>query len=95
MRSQHVYGGPEKAPNRAFMKAMGLTDFDLEKPLVGVATAWSEAGPCNIHTLALGNSSKEGIRSAGGTPRMFVAPVVIDGIAMGSEGMKYVINVLG
>ena len=89
MRSQHVYGGPEKAPNRAFMKAMGLTDFDLEKPLVGVATAWSEAGPCNIHTLALGNSSKEGIRSAGGTPRMFVAPVVIDGIAMGSEGMKY------
>ena len=71
------------------MKAMGISDEELSKPIVGVATAWSEAGPCNIHTMMLGRKSKEGIESAGGTPRMFPVPLVIDGIAMGSEGMKY------
>jgi len=89
-RSQKVYGGFEKAPNRAFLKAMGLTDDDINsKPLVGIATAWNEAGPCNIHTLGLANVVREGVREAGGTPRVFTTPVVIDGIAMGSEGMKY------
>jgi len=88
-RSNLVYGGYEKAPNRAFLKAMGLTDEDISKPIVGVAVAWNEAGPCNIHLLGLGNVVKEGIREAGGTPRLFTTPVVIDGIAMGSEGMKY------
>ncbi len=89
-RSQKVYGGFEKAPNRAFLKAMGLTDDDINsKPLVGIATAWNEAGPCNIHTLGLANVAREGVREAGGTPRVFTTPVVIDGIAMGSEGMKY------
>ncbi len=89
MISSKFYGGPEKAPNRAFMKAMGLTDHDLESGLVGVGVAWSEAGPCNIHTITLGEKAKEGVRSAGLTPRMFVTPLVIDGIAMGNEGMKY------
>lgn len=89
MRSKVVYGGPERAPNRAFMKAMGLSDNDLEKPIVGVAVAWNEAGPCNIHALSLSEHTKSGIESAGGTPRTFTAPVVIDGIAMGTEGMKY------
>ncbi|AKA47882.1 dihydroxy-acid dehydratase [uncultured archaeon] len=89
MRSKVVYGGPERAPNRAFMKAMGLSDNDLEKPIVGIAVAWNEAGPCNIHALSLSQHTKAGIESAGGTPRTFTAPVVIDGIAMGTEGMKY------
>lgn len=89
MRSKVVYGGPERAPNRAFMKAMGLSDNDLEKPIVGLAVAWSEAGPCNIHALSLSKHTKAGIEEAGGTPRTFTAPLVIDGIAMGTEGMKY------
>ncbi|MEM0113884.1 MAG: dihydroxy-acid dehydratase [Metallosphaera sp.] len=88
-RSNKVYGGPEKAPNRAFLKAMGLTDEDISKPLVGVAVAWNEAGPCNIHLMGLSQVVKEGIRELGGTPRTFTTPVVIDGIAMGSEAMKY------
>ncbi len=88
-RSAEVYAGPERAPNRAFMKSMGLTDSDLENAIVGVAAAWNEAGPCNIHVLTLGEKAKEGIISAGGTPRMFTTPVVIDGIAMGTSGMRY------
>jgi len=83
------YDGPEKAPNRAFMKAMGLSDSDLEKPLVGVGVAWNEAGPCNIHAMGLGHRVEEGVRSSGPIPRMFVTPLVIDGIAMGNEGMKF------
>ncbi len=89
MGSREFYQGPHKAPNRAFLKAMGLTDDDIEKPLVGIGVAWNEAGPCNIHALGLGNKAKEGVRSAGATPRMFTTPVVIDGIAMGNEGMRY------
>lgn len=89
MSSREFYHGPQKAPNRSFLKAVGLTDEDIEKPLVGVGVAWNEAGPCNIHALALGNYAKEGVRSAAGTPRMFATPVVIDGIAMGNEGMRY------
>lgn len=88
-RSSAVYGGIERAPNRAFMKSMGLTDKELANPILGVAAAWNEAGPCNIHTLALGQKVKEGIRSRNGTPRLFTTPVVIDGIAMGTQGMKY------
>jgi dihydroxy-acid dehydratase len=89
MRSKNVYGGAERAPNRAFMRAMGLGDSDLAGPIIGVAVAWSEAGPCNIHTLALGQRAKEGVVAGGGTPRMFATPLVIDGVAMGTEGMKY------
>lgn len=89
MRSESVYSGVARAPNRAFMRAMGLGDKDLARPIVGVAVAWSEAGPCNIHTLTLGERAKEGVVAGGGTPRMFTTPLVIDGIAMGTEGMKY------
>jgi dihydroxy-acid dehydratase len=88
-RSNRVYGGYEKAPNRAFLKAMGLTDDDISRPIVGVAVAWNEAGPCNIHLLGLSQVVKEGVREAGGIPRTFTVPVLIDGIAMGSESMKY------
>ena len=89
MGSKEFYLGHQKAPNRAFLKAMGLTDDDIEKPLVGLGVAWSEAGPCNIHALGLGHQAKEGIRSVGVIPRMFTTPVLIDGIAMGNEGMRY------
>ncbi len=88
-RSNSVYYGPYKSPNRAYMKAMGLSDEDLSKPIIGVGAAWSEAGPCNLHTLMLGRKAKEGVAYAHGTPRMFTTPLVIDGVAMGSEGMKY------
>lgn len=89
MRSKEFYGGVERTPNRAFLRAVGLSDNDLAKPIVGVAAAWSEAGPCNIHTLGLAQRAKEGVAAAGGTARVFATPLVIDGIAMGSEGMKY------
>ena len=89
MEFVNYYSGPEKAPNRAFMKAMGLSDNDIEKPLVGVGVAWSETGPCNIHAMGLGNRAKQGVSTCGLTPRMFVTPLVIDGIAMGNEGMKF------
>lgn len=89
MNSEKFYRGPEKAPNRAFMKAMGLRDKDLQVPIVGVGVAWSEAGPCNLHTMGLGLRVKEGANSEGVTSRMFVTPLVIDGIAMGTEGMRY------
>ncbi|WP_337860780.1 dihydroxy-acid dehydratase [Ferroplasma sp.] len=88
-RSDLTYSGPERAPNRSYMKAMGLNDDDLKNYMVGVAAAWNEAGPCNIHVLSLANDTKEGVRSMHGTPRVFTTPVVIDGIAMGTEGMKY------
>ena len=83
------YGGVYKAPNRAYLKAIGLSDTDIKRPMLGVAAAWSETGPCNFHTLMLGRKVKEGIVSKGGTPMLFATPLVIDGIAMGTEGMKY------
>ncbi len=88
-RSDALYKGPYKAPNRAYMKAMGLSDSDLSRPMIGVGVAWSEAGPCNLHTMGLGRKAKEGVYYNKGTPRMFATPLVIDGVAMGYEGMKY------
>jgi len=89
MISKEYYKGVEKAPNRAFLRAIGLTDTDLDKPFVGIGVAWNEAGPCNYHTLDLARFAKEGVREAGATPRTFATPLVIDGIAMGNFGMKY------
>ncbi|MEM0154381.1 MAG: dihydroxy-acid dehydratase [Methanothrix sp.] len=88
-RSKELYEGPYKSPNRAYMKAMGLSDSDLSRPIIGVGVAWSEAGPCNLHTMELGRKAKEGVYFNKGTPRMFSTPLVIDGVAMGYEGMKY------
>jgi dihydroxy-acid dehydratase len=70
------------------LKATGLTNADLERPLVAVANTWSEVTPCNYHLRRLAEKVKEGIRSAGGTPIEFNTIVVSDGIAMGTEGMK-------
>lgn len=86
--SAKVLQGVKNAPHRSYYKAMGLSDQDLTKPLVGVANTWNEATPCNVHLNGLANKASEGIVSAGGTPRQFVTIAVSDGIAMGTEGMK-------
>ena len=88
LRSQAVLQGPKNAPHRSYYKAMGLTDSDLAKPLVGIANTWNEATPCNIHLDSLARKASEGVIIAGGTPREFVTIAVSDGIAMGTEGMK-------
>lgn len=87
-RSRKAVEGPERAPHRAMYRAMGLTDDDLGKPLIGVASTWNEATPCNLHLNKLASRAKEGVKSAGGTPREFVAISVSDAISMGLEGMK-------
>ena len=88
IKSHEVTEGAERAPARAMMKAMGLDDTDLGKPLVGVASTWNEATPCNLHLDRLAHKASEGVSRAGGTPREFVSVSVSDGIAMGHEGMR-------
>ena len=88
MRSDAIKKGIARAPARAMFKAMGLTDNDLDRPLVGVANTWTELTPCNVHLHELGKSVKEGIRSAGGTPFEFNTIAVSDGISMGTSGMR-------
>jgi dihydroxy-acid dehydratase len=87
--SDAVYrSGFARAPARAYMRAMGLTDEDLNKPIVAVGSAWNEATPCNIHLVRLAGWVKQGVKAAGGTPREFATIAVTDGISMGYEGMK-------
>ncbi|MFN4242391.1 MAG: dihydroxy-acid dehydratase [Tepidisphaerales bacterium] len=86
--SSVVTDGPQRAPQRAFFKAMGLTDAEISQPWVGVASTWNEATPCNITLDRQAKAVKAGVKAAGGTPREFVAIAVSDGIAMGHEGMK-------
>jgi len=86
--SRAITQGPDRAPSRAMFKAVGLTDEDLDKPLVGVANTWIEVMPCNFHLRRLSAKVKEGIRAAGGTPIEFNTVAVSDGISMGTEGMK-------
>ena len=80
--------GPSRAPARAMLKAVGFSDADLRKPLIGVANTWIEIGPCNYHLRTLAADVKEGIRRAGGTPMEFNTVSISDGITMGTEGMK-------
>ncbi len=86
--SKAITDGPDRAPARAMLKAIGFTDDDLAKPLVGVATTWIETMPCNFNQRRLAESVKEGIREAGGTPMEFNTISVSDGVSMGTEGMK-------
>ncbi len=86
--SRKTVEGPARSPHRAMYKAMGLTDEDLNKPLIGVSSTCNEATPCNIHLGTLAQYSKRGVKDAGFTPREFTAIAVSDGIAMGHEGMK-------
>src|SRR5436309_7181390 len=80
--------GASRAPARAMLKAVGFSDADLKKPLIGVANTWIEIGPCNYHLRDLAVHVKEGIRGAGGTPMEFNTVSISDGITMGSEGMR-------
>ena len=89
MRSDNVKQGPERCPNRSLFYAMGFTDEELERPLVGVVSAFSEIVPGHAHLDKIAQAVKDGVRMAGGTPVMVPAIGVCDGIAMGHEGMKY------
>ncbi len=86
--SRHVSVGPDRAPHRSYYYAMGLTEDEIAQPLVGVATCWNEAAPCNIALSRQAQSVKRGVAEAGGTPREFTTITVTDGIAMGHQGMK-------
>ncbi|MEM6375931.1 MAG: dihydroxy-acid dehydratase [Pseudomonadota bacterium] len=86
--SRHVTEGPERAPHRSYMYAMGLQEYEIHQPLIGVATCWFEAAPCNIALNRQAQSVKMGVKNAGGTPREFTTITVTDGIAMGHEGMR-------
>src|SRR5437867_9631445 len=87
-RSRDLVDGPSRAPARARLKAVGFSDDDLSRPLVGVANTWIEVMPCNMHLRQMAEHVKEGIRAAGGTPIEFNTIAVSDGISMGTEGMK-------
>src|SRR5215216_7482679 len=87
-RSRTLVEGADRAGARAMLKAIGLTDEDLRKPIIGVANTWTEIGPCNFHLRRLSAKIKEGIRAAGGTPLEFNTVSISDGITMGTEGMK-------
>jgi len=88
LQSRKAIEGPARAPHRAMYKAMGLTNEDLDRPLIGVSSTCNEATPCNIHLGKLAQSAKRGVKDAGCTPREFTTIAVSDGIAMGHEGMK-------
>ena len=88
LKSHDLLVGPGRAPARAMLKAVGFTDEDLSKPIVGVANTWIEVMPCNFHLRRLSERVKAGIRAAGGTPIEYNTIAVSDGISMGTEGMK-------
>ena len=88
IRSYEVTEGPARAPARAMLRAIGMTDDDWEKPQVGVASSWNEVTPCNLPLAGLADQAKAGVREAGGFPVEFVTIAVSDGISMGHEGMR-------
>jgi dihydroxy-acid dehydratase len=87
-RSRGITDGRDQAPARAMFKAIGYTDQDLSRPLIGVANTWIETMPCNFHLRRLSAKVKEGIRAAGGTPMEFNTIAISDGETMGTEGMR-------
>ncbi|MEP2104042.1 MAG: dihydroxy-acid dehydratase [Parasphingorhabdus sp.] len=86
--SRHVSVGPERAPQRSYYYAMGMTEEDIAKPFVGIASAGNDSAPCNTLLDAQADMAREGVIEAGGTPRRFNTITVTDGIAMGHQGMK-------
>lgn len=88
-RSRAITEGDVRAPNRSMLRAVGLTDEDFTKPLIGVASTWAEITPCNSHINRLAEKVKEGVRVGGGVPQIFGTITVSDGISMGTEGMKF------
>jgi dihydroxy-acid dehydratase len=87
-RSREITEGRDRAPSRAMFKAIGFTDADLKKPIIGVANTWIETMPCNFHLRRLSAKVKEGIRAAGGTGMEFNTIAISDGETMGTEGMR-------
>jgi dihydroxy-acid dehydratase len=88
LQSHTITQGRDRAPARAMLKAIGFTDEDLAKPIIGVANTWIETMPCNYNLRDLAVQVKEGIRAAGGTPMEFNTIAISDGVTMGTEGMK-------
>ena len=88
LSSYTITQGRDRAPARAMLKAIGFTDDDLKKPIIGVANTWIETMPCNYNLRELAAAVKEGVRAAGGTPMEFNTIAISDGITMGTEGMK-------
>ncbi len=88
LQSYTITQGRDRAPARAMLKAIGFTDEDLAKPIIGVANTWIETMPCNYNLRELAVKVKEGIRAAGGTPMEFNTIAISDGVTMGTEGMK-------
>ena len=86
--SRHVTEGPARAPHRSYYYAMGMSEEEIHQPLVGVATCWNEAAPCNIALSRQAQAVKMGVKQGEGTPREFTTITVTDGIAMGHEGMR-------
>ncbi|MEM9105460.1 MAG: dihydroxy-acid dehydratase [Pseudomonadota bacterium] len=86
--SRYTTVGPARAPHRSYLYAMGLSSKEIAQPLVGVASCWNEAAPCNISLMRQAQVVKKGVAAANGTPREFCTITVTDGIAMGHQGMK-------
>ncbi|MHC1680935.1 MAG: dihydroxy-acid dehydratase [Methanomassiliicoccales archaeon] len=89
MRSDAVKKGVDRAPQRSLLRATGLTDADMEKPLIGIANSWNDVVPGHIHLNELAEEVRKGIIEAGGVPLTFGVPGVCDGVAMGHAGMRY------
>lgn len=87
-KSKGLLDGPSRAPARAMLHGIGFTDEDLKRPLVGIATTWTETMPCNYNHRRLAERVKEGVRAAGGTPMEFNTISVSDGVSMGTQAMK-------
>ena len=88
IRSHEVTSGPERAPARSMLRAIGMGDDDWSKPQVGVASSWNEVTPCNLSLARLAKRAKVGVREAGGFPIEFNTIAVSDAISMGHEGMR-------
>lgn len=89
IRSIVISEGENRAPNRAMLRGLGFTDDDFKKPMIGIASTWSEVTPCNVHLDKLAVQSKDGAATNGGKPLIFNTITVSDGISMGHEGMRY------
>ncbi|MBM7579957.1 dihydroxy-acid dehydratase [Jeotgalibacillus terrae] len=89
IRSKVISEGVNRVPNRSMLRAVGFTDEDFKKPMIGVASTWSEVTPCNVHIDKLAQRAKSGAKAGGGAPMIFNTITVSDGIAMGHEGMFY------
>lgn len=88
-RSSMLTDGDNRAPNRAMLRAVGFTDEDFKKPMIGIASLWAEITPCNVHLDKLATRVKEGVRVAGGIGQIYGTITVSDGISMGHDGMRY------